>query len=65
MRELKPYMALQHPNIIKIHEVFKTKKKRLNIVMEYADGGNLRTKINEKRAEGGYWTEEKVMGWFF
>ena len=33
--------------------------------MEYANGGNLRTKINEKRAQGGYWTEEKVMGWFF
>lgn len=33
--------ALQHPNIIKLIESYKTKSKKLCIVMEYADAGDL------------------------
>ena len=40
-REAKILEALQHPNIIKFKEVFKTKTGRLCIVMDYADGGDL------------------------
>ena len=30
--------ALQHPNIVKFIEVYKTKKGKLCIIMDYADG---------------------------
>jgi NIMA (never in mitosis gene a)-related kinase len=30
--------ALSHPNIVKFIEVFKTKKGKLCIVMDFADG---------------------------
>lgn len=38
IKEAKILEALNHPNIIKFREVYKTKKGRLCIVMDYADG---------------------------
>jgi NIMA (never in mitosis gene a)-related kinase len=40
---------LNHPNIIRFHEVYKTKHRKLCIVMEYADGGDLAGKIEAQR----------------
>lgn len=37
-KEAKILEALQHPNIVQFKEVYKTKKGKLCIVMEYADG---------------------------
>lgn len=41
VREAKILEALNHPNIIRFREVYKTKKGKLCIVMNYADGGDL------------------------
>ena len=41
LREAKIMEKLTHPNIIKSHEVYKTRTEKLCIVMEYADGGDL------------------------
>ena len=38
MQEAKILEALSHPNIVKFIEVFKTKKGKLCIVMDFADG---------------------------
>jgi NIMA (never in mitosis gene a)-related kinase len=38
LKESKILEALSHPNIVKFKEVYKTKKGKLCIVMEYADG---------------------------
>lgn len=38
LREAKIIEFLQHPNIVKFREVYRTRKGRLCIVMEYADG---------------------------
>lgn len=40
-KEAKILEALSHPNIVQFKEVYKTKKGKLCIVMEYADGGDL------------------------
>jgi NIMA (never in mitosis gene a)-related kinase len=37
-REAKILEVLNHPNIIRFKEVYKTKKGQLCIVMDYADG---------------------------
>ncbi len=37
-REAKILEALSHPNIVKFKEVYRTRKGKLCIVMEYADG---------------------------
>ena len=41
LKEAKIMEKLTHPNIIKSYDVYKTKKGKLCIVMEYADGGDL------------------------
>jgi serine/threonine protein kinase len=38
LREAKILEVLNHPNIIRFKEVYKTKKGQLCIVMDYADG---------------------------
>ena len=41
LREAKILEALNHPNIVRFREVYKTKKGKLCIVMDYADGGDI------------------------
>ena len=48
LREAKILEALSHPNIIRFREVYKTKKGKLCIVMDYADNGDLQSKVKEK-----------------
>ncbi len=38
LREAKIMEVLNHPNIIRFREVYKTKNGQLCIVMDYADG---------------------------
>ena len=71
LREAKILEVLQHPNIVRFKEVYKTKKGKLCIVMDYADGGDLQGKIKEKykikEKNGGqlqYWSEDHVLNWF-
>ncbi|KAM3143504.1 hypothetical protein pb186bvf_004266 [Paramecium bursaria] len=62
LREAKILEFLSHPNIVKFKEVYKTKKGRLCIVMEYADGGDLAKRI--KDAKGVYFSENQILDWF-
>ena len=41
LREAKILEVLSHPNICRFREVYKTKKGKLCIVMDFADGGDL------------------------
>ena len=41
LKETKILESLNHPNINRYREVYKTKKGQLCIVMDYVDGGNL------------------------
>ena len=41
LKEAKILEVLNHPNIIRFREVYKTKKGRLCIVMDFAEGGDL------------------------
>ena len=41
IKEAKILEVLNHPNIIRFKEVYKTKKGQLCIVMDFADGGDL------------------------
>jgi NIMA (never in mitosis gene a)-related kinase len=38
LQEARLLEALQHPNIVRFIEVYKTKKGKLCIIMDYADG---------------------------
>ena len=47
LKEAKILEALKHPNIIRFREVYKTKRGKLCIVMDYADGGDLAKRLKE------------------
>jgi NIMA (never in mitosis gene a)-related kinase len=49
LTEAKVMEMLNHPNIVKFYDVYKTKKKKLCIVMEYADGGDLNKVVKDKK----------------
>ena len=62
LREAKILEAFDHPNIIRFREVYKTRKGKLCIVMDYADGGDLTAAIKGQR--GRFFPEEKIVDWF-
>lgn len=62
---------LHHTNIVKFYDVYKTKKKKLCIVMEYADGGDLNKIIKQKKKQlketgdtSVYFPEDDIMRMF-
>ncbi len=61
--EAKILERLDHPNIIKFIEVFRSTKPyaTLNIVMDYADGGDLQTKIKGSKKP---FIESQIFDWF-
>lgn len=62
--EAKILEVLNHPNIIKFKDVFKDRKLFLNVVMEYADDGELADKIRQKKREGQTFFEEEILNYF-
>ena len=64
LNEAKILEKLDHPNIIKFKEVFIANKptKTLNIVTEYADGGDLSLEIKNQRKE--YFKENQILNYF-
>lgn len=42
LKEAKILESFNHPNIVRFREVYKTKKGKLCIVMDYADGNSKR-----------------------
>ena len=70
LKEAKIMEKFEHPNIVKFHEVYKTKKGKLCIVMEYADGGDLNQVIKKRKQDlkNGYqnvfFTEDEVFDIF-
>lgn len=59
--EAKIMENLSHPNIIHFREVYKTKRGKLCIVMDYADGGDLQKYLKETKK---YLKEEQILNWF-
>jgi NIMA (never in mitosis gene a)-related kinase 1/4/5 len=60
--EAKVMAAFDHPNIIKFINVYTTTNGKLNIVMNFADGGDLSSKIRGQR--GTLFTENEILDIF-
>ena len=54
---------LSHPNIIKFHQFFFDNSKAY-LIMQYADGGDLNKKINEKIRNNENFEETQILCWF-
>lgn len=63
-REAKLLSTLKHPNIVAYTESFRSKDGFLNIVMAYCEGGDLYTKLKERKANKEPLTEPQIIEWF-
>ena len=61
VNEVRLLASISHPNVIGYKEAFLDEKNNtLNIIMEYADDGDLQAKINKKRKEQKYFNENLI-----
>ena len=61
VNEVRILASINHPNVIGYKEAFwDDDKTSLNIVMEYADDGDLHSKIERMKKEGGYFKESLI-----
>ena len=61
VNEVRILASINHPNVIGYKEAFwNDKESSLNIVMEYADDGDLQSKIHKMRQEGGMFNENLI-----
>ena len=58
VNEVEILKTLRHPNIIKHQDAFLDKRKRLNIRIEYANGGSLEELIIQRRMQMAPLSEE-------
>ena len=61
VNEIRLLASISHPNVIGYKEAFWDEKNNsLNIIMEYADNGDLQTKISKKRKDQEYFDEKMI-----
>ena len=63
-REAKLLSTLKHPNIVAYTESFRSNDGFLNIVMAYCEGGDLYTKLKERKANKEPLPENQIVEWF-
>ena len=65
LNEVRLLSLINHQNIIGYKESFYDEQSQtLNIVLEYADGGDLRSKIQERLKTKRYFKENEIWGMF-
>ena len=61
LNEVRILASINHPNIVAYKEAFfEENTQTLNIVMEFADGGDLQSKINDLKKNYRYMKEEDI-----
>eukprot|EP01066_Platyproteum_vivax_P000489 Platyproteum_vivax@DN10544_c0_g1_i1.p1 len=63
INEVKVLSSLKHPYIISYRESF-IDRGHLNIVMDYAEGGDLYTRIQKQKRMGKPFSEQQILRWF-
>lgn len=67
INDIKILKKINHPNIILLKSAYySTNNKYLNIITEYADGGDLQTHLNEKlnKENKEYLDKDNLLNWF-
>ena len=66
MNEVRILASIEHPNIISYKDAFfEEASQSLCIVMEFADGGDLQSKISQLKKDGKLMKEEDVWSIFY
>jgi len=61
IREAEILKILKHPNIIQFKDFFIVRREYICIIMDYADGGDLASKIKQTET---YFSETQILDWF-
>lgn len=61
-KEAEILKHLNHPCIVRIKDVLKTKSNKLWMVLEYADGGDLDVKIKKQKHLRQFFDENTILG---
>ena len=65
LNEIRLLASISHPNIIAYKESFYDEKTAtLNLILEYADGGDLQSKIKERKNMKNYFKENTIWTFF-
>lgn len=65
LNEIEILKKINHPNILLLKTAYYTDdKKYLNVISEYADGGDLLTKLNEQKTKKEYFEDDALLNWF-
>eukprot|EP00667_Euglena_gracilis_P013091 EG_transcript_13478 len=65
VNEVRILASLAHPNVVQFQEYFYSKPKGLLcLVMEYAEGGDLASRLHSYRMAGQQLSESTVLDWF-
>jgi NIMA (never in mitosis gene a)-related kinase 1/4/5 len=66
LNEVRILASIEHENIAGYKEAFfEESTSTLCIVMEFADGGDLQTKINQLKKDGKFMKEEEIWNIFY
>ena len=66
MNEVRILASLEHPNVIAYKEAFfEESSQTLCIIMEFADGGDLQSKIEKLKKDQKFMKEEDVWSIFY
>lgn len=66
LNEVRILASIEHENIAGYKEAFfEESTSTLNIVMEFADGGDLQSKINDLKKRGAFMKEEDIWNIFY
>jgi NIMA (never in mitosis gene a)-related kinase len=63
-REAKLLSTLKHPNIVAYIESFRSNDNFLNIIMAYCEGGDLYTKLKDRKVNKDLLPENQIVEWF-
>ena len=64
LNEIRILYSLENPNIIYYYEAFYDEQSRsLNIIMEFADDGDLAGKIKQISTKREHFTEDTIWNW--
>ena len=65
LNEVSVLKKCNHPNIIKFKEAFITKKpvKKLHLITEYANEGDLEKKLKSQKQKNEYFSEKQIINW--
>ena len=64
-QEAKLLEAMRHPNIIQLKEFYRTESKKLVMILEFAEGGDLQGQVDDMIEQEKVFEEKQILSKIF